>query len=67
MAQIVGDRSAIMQRREMGRQADFLPAGVPQITIPDSEHHIMVDQPLALVAALTHPAGLVAHLRRAVV
>ncbi len=52
MAQIVGDRSAIMQRREMGRQADFLPTGVPQVTIPDSEHHIMVDQPLALVASL---------------
>jgi pimeloyl-ACP methyl ester carboxylesterase len=52
MAQIVGDRSAIMMRREMGRQADFLPGGVPQIVIPDSEHHIMVDQPLALVAAI---------------
>ena len=52
MAQIVGDRSAIIQRREMGQQADFLPSGVPQITIPDSEHHIMVDQPLALVASL---------------
>ena len=26
--------------------------GVPSIVIPDSEHHIMVDQPLALVAAL---------------
>jgi hypothetical protein len=25
---------------------------VPRIVIPDSEHHIMVDQPLALVAAL---------------
>jgi pimeloyl-ACP methyl ester carboxylesterase len=25
---------------------------VPTIVIPDSEHHIMVDQPLALVAAL---------------
>jgi pimeloyl-ACP methyl ester carboxylesterase len=52
MAQIVGDRSAIMQRREMGRQADFIPSDVPQIVIPDSEHHIMVDQPLALVAAI---------------
>jgi pimeloyl-ACP methyl ester carboxylesterase len=52
MAQIVGDRSAIMMRREMGQQADFLPKGVPQIVIPDSEHHIMVDQPLALVAAI---------------
>jgi pimeloyl-ACP methyl ester carboxylesterase len=52
MAQIVGARSAIMQRREMGQQADFLPQGVPSVTIPDSEHHIMVDQPLALVASL---------------
>lgn len=52
MAQIAGDRSAIMQRREMGQQADFLPQGIPLILIPDSEHHIMVDQPLALVAAL---------------
>src|SRR5580698_9312640 len=52
MAQIAGSRSAIMQRREMGQQADFIPKGVPSIMIPDSEHHIMVDQPLALVAAL---------------
>jgi pimeloyl-ACP methyl ester carboxylesterase len=52
MAQIAGSRSAIMMRREMGQQADFIPAGVPSIIIPDSEHHIMVDQPLALVAAI---------------
>ena len=52
MAQIVGARSAIMQRREMGQQADFMPTDVPSVTIPDSEHHIMVDQPLALVASL---------------
>ena len=29
-----------------------IPADAPQVMIPDSEHHIMVDQPLALVAAL---------------
>jgi pimeloyl-ACP methyl ester carboxylesterase len=52
MAQIVGDRSAIMRRMEAAFRPDFLPDGVPSITIPDSEHHIMVDQPLALVAAL---------------
>lgn len=52
MAQIVGSRSAIMQRREMSQTPDFLPRGIPQIVIPDSEHHIMVDQPLALVAAI---------------
>ncbi|HUZ12838.1 MAG TPA: alpha/beta hydrolase [Caulobacteraceae bacterium] len=52
LAQIVGDRSAIMLRREMGQHSQFVPPGVPSIAIPDSEHHIMVDQPLALVAAL---------------
>ncbi|MFI4935597.1 MAG: alpha/beta fold hydrolase [Caulobacterales bacterium] len=52
LAQIFGDRSAIMRRREAGMRGDFVPPGVPSISIPDSEHHIMVDQPLALVAAL---------------
>jgi pimeloyl-ACP methyl ester carboxylesterase len=53
LAQIFGDRSAIMQRRAGGQpRAEFTPAGIPSSAIPDSEHHIMVDQPLALVAAL---------------
>jgi pimeloyl-ACP methyl ester carboxylesterase len=52
MAQIFGDHSAVMKRVGAGQRADFLPGGVPSVTIPDSEHHIMVDQPLALVAAL---------------
>ena len=29
-----------------------LPREIKNIVIPDSEHHIMVDQPMALVAAL---------------
>ena len=28
------------------------PPGRPEIEIPDSHHHIMIDQPLALLAAL---------------
>ena len=52
MAQIFGDRSAIMLRREMAGNGDYVPANVPSVAIPDSEHHIMVDQPLALVASL---------------
>ena len=52
MAQIFGDHSAVMRRTGAGRRPDFIPGGLPSITIPDSEHHIMVDQPLALVAAL---------------
>ena len=52
IAQIFGDRSGIMQRRAAGQRSDFLPDDIPSSAIPDSEHHIMVDQPLALVAAL---------------
>jgi len=39
-------------RLRAGQVAKFIPPGTPQIAIPDSEHHVMVDQPLALVAAL---------------
>jgi len=52
MAQIFGDRSMIMRRRDVAQREDYVPDGVPSVSIPDSEHHIMVDQPLALVAAL---------------
>jgi pimeloyl-ACP methyl ester carboxylesterase len=52
MAQIFGDRSAIMMRRELSKRGDYIPDSTPSAAIPDSEHHIMVDQPLALVAAL---------------
>ncbi|MBV8594032.1 MAG: alpha/beta hydrolase [Caulobacteraceae bacterium] len=53
MVHIYGDRSAIVLRhQEMGRGADTLLDTVVGIVIPDSEHHVMVDQPLALVAAI---------------
>ncbi len=51
LAHIYGANSAIIQRHG-GGGADRLPADIPRIVIPDSEHHVMVDQPLALVAAL---------------
>ena len=53
LVHIVGDRSAIIRRHSMLEESRRrIPANVPEIVIPDSEHHIMVDQPLALVAAL---------------
>ncbi|MEO8925594.1 MAG: alpha/beta hydrolase [Caulobacteraceae bacterium] len=53
LAHIWGDKSEIIKRHNMGgRGGDLIPADAPHIVIPDSEHHIMVDQPLALVAAL---------------
>ena len=51
MAQIYGDRSDIIRRHGSHSQG-FIPPSAPRIVIPDSEHHIMVDQPLALVAAI---------------
>jgi pimeloyl-ACP methyl ester carboxylesterase len=49
---IYGDRSAIMDDDALAHLRDTLPDGTPFIAIPDSGHHIMVDQPLALVAAM---------------
>ncbi len=51
MAHIFGDRSDIIRRHSF-QARDYIPPAVPQIIIPDSQHHIMVDQPLALVAAI---------------
>jgi len=51
MAHIYGDNSNIM-KRHAGQTTKLIPVGAPLVVIPDSEHHIMVDQPLALVAAL---------------
>jgi pimeloyl-ACP methyl ester carboxylesterase len=50
LVHIWGQHSKIMQR--FADQQRILPAWTRQIVIPDSEHHIMVDQPLALVSAL---------------
>jgi pimeloyl-ACP methyl ester carboxylesterase len=50
---IYGDRSEIIRRHSFqGKEGSRIPADVRTVVIPDSEHHIMVDQPLALVAAL---------------
>jgi pimeloyl-ACP methyl ester carboxylesterase len=47
---IYGDRSNVIARS--GGRPDILGPEVKKIEIPDSDHHIMVDQPLALVAAI---------------
>jgi pimeloyl-ACP methyl ester carboxylesterase len=48
---IYGSRSGVMKRSRSADQ-NMLPDDIPHIIIPDSDHHIMIDQPLALVAAL---------------
>lgn len=51
LVHIYGENSRIIRRRTSG-EPGFLPPGVREIEIPDSHHHVMIDQPLALVAAL---------------
>jgi pimeloyl-ACP methyl ester carboxylesterase len=48
---IFGENSKIMSRVAQGDPHGLL-SGLHSVVIPDSEHHIMVDQPLALVAAI---------------
>jgi hypothetical protein len=50
MIHIFGANSRILRHRTEG-QPSPLPA-MPEISIPESEHHVMIDQPLALVTAL---------------
>jgi pimeloyl-ACP methyl ester carboxylesterase len=51
MVHLYGDKSRIIERRAAG-EPGFLTGQVQEIEIPDSHHHVMIDQPLALVAAL---------------
>jgi pimeloyl-ACP methyl ester carboxylesterase len=51
MVHIYGAKSRIVEHRKAGAPSPF-PPGMMEIEIPDSHHHVMIDQPLALVAAL---------------
>jgi pimeloyl-ACP methyl ester carboxylesterase len=51
LVHIYGERSAIISRRKEGGPSP-LPPQTLEIAIPDSAHHIMIDQPLALISAL---------------
>jgi pimeloyl-ACP methyl ester carboxylesterase len=49
---IYGERSAIISRAFAQRVGSCIRSGHAPIEIPDAQHHILLDQPLALVAAL---------------
>ena len=51
MVHIYGAKSRIVEHRKSGAPSPF-PPGMIEIEIPDAHHHIMIDQPLALVSAL---------------
>jgi pimeloyl-ACP methyl ester carboxylesterase len=52
IAVIGGARSAFVTDKRMDELVPYLPKGSPLIVIQDSDHHIMADQPLALVAVI---------------
>ncbi|MBC2778557.1 alpha/beta fold hydrolase [Parasphingopyxis marina] len=52
LAIIYGDRSWIMDEEALAKLRRDLPDTTPFIAIPDCAHHVMVDQPLALVATM---------------
>ncbi|MDH4166695.1 MAG: alpha/beta hydrolase [Gammaproteobacteria bacterium] len=52
MALLFGDRSKLMTSARLELIRRHTPPEAPWIVIPDAGHHVMVDQPLALIAAL---------------
>jgi len=52
VALLFGERSKLMTPVRLELIRRHTPVDVPWVVIPDAGHHIMVDQPLALVAAL---------------
>ena len=50
LVHVVGERSHVEKFRTP--RGDPLTPDVPRIVVPDSGHHLMIDQPLALVATL---------------
>ncbi|MEO8115087.1 MAG: alpha/beta hydrolase [Phenylobacterium sp.] len=51
MDHVYGDKSRIIENRKASGFSLF-PKTMLEVVIPDSHHHIMIDQPLALVAAI---------------
>jgi len=47
-----GERSMLMPSERVASMLSLLPPGTPAVAIPDAEHHVMVDQPLAFISAL---------------
>lgn len=52
VALVFGDRSKLMTPERRAFMAAVIPSSAPLFEIPDAGHHVMVDQPLAVVAGL---------------
>lgn len=52
VAFIWGEQSMLMRADVVEHTKSVAPAGTPFIAVPEARHHLMLDQPLAVVAAL---------------
>lgn len=52
VAAVRGQRSALMVPAVTAHFDANAPAGTPVVTVPEGHHHLMLDEPLALIAAL---------------
>jgi pimeloyl-ACP methyl ester carboxylesterase len=52
LAVVRGARSQLFKPEDADYLLSLVPPGSPHVEIPEAEHHVMIDQPLALVAAL---------------
>jgi pimeloyl-ACP methyl ester carboxylesterase len=52
IALVRGARSQLLKEADADYLMSFCPPGSPHIEIPEADHHVMIDQPLAFVAAL---------------
>ncbi len=52
LALVRGGRSRLMQREDAAHMMAALPKGAPYVEVPEADHHVMIDQPLAFVAAI---------------
>jgi pimeloyl-ACP methyl ester carboxylesterase len=52
LAFIWGEHSQLVPDVAIGFTRRYVPEGTPMLAVPDADHHLMLDQPLATVAAL---------------
>jgi pimeloyl-ACP methyl ester carboxylesterase len=52
LAYFYGGRSALVTPAVLANSLAIFPAGTPVVAIPDAAHHVLLDQPLALVSSL---------------
>ena len=52
LAVMRGEKSRLFEAQDAAYLMSLIPPGSPYVEIPEAEHHVMIDQPLAFVAGL---------------